>query len=162
VKTRILFVFICLAASTMVACHASIGIVRTGVFQTQAAQALAPSERAVMEQPDKGLLFGDCVDLEDVDSTSNDKWYKVYPGFVKPARIEVAPGNHRFFYMGGDSYRECFFRLVMLSGHVYKPTNLGGRFGNRTCRSFACTLEVKDTAPNGERVTITVSCGGGE
>jgi hypothetical protein len=159
VKTRILFVFICLVASTMIACRPLVGTVRGGVFQTQAAQALAPSERAVMEQPDwhQGTLFGNNVDLEDADSTSNDKWYKVYPGFAKPARIEVAPGEHRFYYMGGVSWSECFFRLVMLPGHVYKPTNIRDYGGD--CRHRPCSLEVLDKASNGDLVTITVVCG---
>jgi hypothetical protein len=160
IKIKVAFI-LCLAASTMVACRASVGIVRTGVFQTPAAKALDPSERAVMEQPywlESGLT-GINVELEDADSRSNDKWYKDYPGLVKPARIEVAPGKHRFNFLGGHSWLECYFELTMLPGHVYKPTWFSRYYDDcGDCRRCGCFLEVTDTAPDGKRLPITVNC----
>ena len=155
---------ICLAASTMVAWRASVGIVRQGVFQTPAAKALDLSERAVMEQPywlESGLT-GINVELADADSRSSDKWYRGgYPGLVEPARIEVAPGKHRFYFIGGHSWLECYFELTMLPGHVYKPTWFSRYYGEcNDCRRCACPLEVTDTAPEGNRFTLTVPCCG--
>jgi hypothetical protein len=139
VKTRILLV-ICLAAGTLVAC------ITDSVFQTEAAKTLGPSERAVIDQPDNSTFDRfRFVRLQDVDSKSPDKvsyWF----GIMNPPRIEVAPGDHNLYYYGGRRYK-CHFSLVMLPGHIYKPTFF--REG---------TLEVLDTAPNGDLVTIHIKC----
>jgi len=155
-KLEVAFI-LCLAASTMVACVP----VRRAVFQTPVAQALEPSGRAVMEQPDWQLFSLDhAVKLEDADCRSNEKWYKVLLGFREPARIEVAPGKHRFYFHAGHTWNDCYFQLTMLPGHVYKPTWFSRHDVCNDCRRCACLLEVIDTAPDGNRSTHTVRCCG--
>jgi hypothetical protein len=143
-----------LAASFVVGCVT----VRKGVFLTPAAQALEPSERAVMEQPVRlwpdylpfYFPFVPTVKLEDVDCRSGDKWYS--------PRIEVAPGEHRFFLDAGTNLGRCYFMVTMQPGHVYKVNGFNKLCLD--CRKGCCFLEVIDIAPDGKRLTVEVYCGG--
>jgi hypothetical protein len=124
-----------------------------------------------MEQPDLNLWlwpYRTTVRLEDADCKSDDKWYQMSPSETESARIEVAPGEHRFFFDGGSIPGRCYFMLSMLQGHVYKVKGLiKEEFLDGIpvtecwdCRHCGCPLEVIDTAPDGNRLTAKVYCGG--
>ncbi len=84
-----------------------------------------------MLQPERTFWLGRSVSLSGVERDAFDKKYPAYPfGLRFPLRIEVAPGEHAFYYRGGKSWLSCIVELNLQAGHVYKPDGILCTFRN--------------------------------
>jgi len=132
-----------------------------GIYRTEAAMSLPEVERATMLQPERDFWDAGVVRLTGPEEESFDKEYprKLYFGHL-PLRIEVAPGEHEFYYDEGHRYSKCFFSIHMEAGHVYKP---GGDLSQPGpfvgCGRNFCLLDVADSSPDGNTVKFTTDCG---
>jgi hypothetical protein len=155
---------LCTGLSVLAGCAASVGMVRSGVYMAPDAKALAPSERAVMLQPDRTLYsyFGGAAlwlsGGQEGEDFGHEYW--AYPGLHVPERIELAPGWHTFEFESSTASYSCHFDAELRAGHVYKLVKIIERRTDYLTDNLSPgrPFKIQDTDPTGSIETFKVEC----